>query len=61
MSANLVIPGSKYTLEDNCVGEGCQGKVYLGRDSETDEKVAIKLSLKLRKCSLKLLLRVIYL
>ena len=42
MSSGLVIPGSRYTLDDNCVGEGCQGKVYLGKDSESDEKVAIK-------------------
>ncbi|MBW8012804.1 MAG: protein kinase [Chloroflexi bacterium] len=37
--------GGRYTvdnLEDDLIGEGGVGKVYLGKDNETNEQVAIK-------------------
>ena len=38
----FVFIGDKFTFNDEIIGEGCQGKVYMGKENETGDQVAIK-------------------
>jgi serine/threonine protein kinase len=38
----FTLPGDEYVYDDEVIGEGLQGKVHIGRQSSTGEKVAIK-------------------
>ena len=50
MSRTVQLPGNKYVYDnDDIIGEGLQGRVYIGLDVENNEKVAIKVSIQCSK------------
>jgi len=44
-SKEVLLPGGKFVFEGlNVIGEGAQGKVYLGYDCMNNDRIAIKVN-----------------